>query len=74
MIQWRMGAEHFLHGRVITIVKVSYQSIWQWQRQGSKVFSTKNERSLSFEKLREILSKSFSTLDKDLDKRYSEHP
>jgi uncharacterized membrane protein YgcG len=32
----------------------------------------KNERSLSFEKVMEILSKSFSTLDKDPDKRYSE--
>jgi hypothetical protein len=32
----------------------------------------KNECSLSFEKVMEILSKSFSTLDKDLDKRYSE--
>jgi hypothetical protein len=37
MIQWRMGAEHFLHGQVITMVK------------------------------------SFSTLDKDPDKWYSEH-
>jgi hypothetical protein len=33
----------------------------------------KNERSLSFEKVMEILSKSFSTLDKDPDERYSEH-
>jgi hypothetical protein len=33
----------------------------------------KNECSLSFEKVMEILSKSFSTLDKDPDKRYSEH-
>jgi hypothetical protein len=33
----------------------------------------KNERSLSFEKVVEILSKSFSTLDKDPDERYSEH-
>jgi hypothetical protein len=32
----------------------------------------KNERSLSFEKVMEILSKSFSTLDKDPDERYSE--
>jgi hypothetical protein len=32
----------------------------------------KNERSLSFEKVMEILSKSFSTLDKDPDKRCSE--
>jgi hypothetical protein len=32
----------------------------------------KNECSLSFEKVMEILSKSFSTLDKDLDERYSE--
>jgi hypothetical protein len=24
MIQWRMGMEHFLHGQVIKIVKVSY--------------------------------------------------
>jgi hypothetical protein len=32
----------------------------------------KNERSLLFEKVMEILSKSFSTLDKDPDKRYSE--
>jgi hypothetical protein len=32
----------------------------------------KNEHSLSFEKVMEILSKSFSTLDKDPDKRYSE--
>jgi hypothetical protein len=24
MIQWRMGVEHFLHGQVITMVKVSY--------------------------------------------------
>jgi hypothetical protein len=31
-----------------------------------------NECSLSFEKVMEILSKSFSTLDKDLDERYSE--
>jgi hypothetical protein len=33
----------------------------------------KNECSLSFEKVMEILSKSFSTLDKDPDERYSEH-
>ncbi len=33
----------------------------------------KNECNLSFEKVMEILSKSFSTLDKDLDERYSEH-
>jgi hypothetical protein len=33
----------------------------------------KNERSLSFEKVMEILSKSFSSLDKDPDERYSEH-
>jgi hypothetical protein len=33
----------------------------------------KNERSLLFEKVMEILSKSFSTLDKDPDERYSEH-
>jgi hypothetical protein len=32
----------------------------------------KNECSLSFEKVMEILSKSFSTLDKDPDERYSE--
>jgi hypothetical protein len=32
----------------------------------------KNEHSLSFEKVMEILSKVFSTLDKDPDKRYSE--
>jgi uncharacterized membrane protein YgcG len=32
----------------------------------------KNEHSLSFEKVMEILSKSFSTLDKDPDERYSE--
>jgi hypothetical protein len=32
----------------------------------------KNERSLSFEKVMEILSKSFSTLDKDPDERFSE--
>jgi hypothetical protein len=32
----------------------------------------KNERSLSFEKVMEILSKSFSTLDKDPDERYLE--
>jgi hypothetical protein len=32
----------------------------------------KNERSLSFEKVMVILSKSFSTLDKDPDERYSE--
>jgi hypothetical protein len=32
----------------------------------------KNEHSLSFEKVMEILSKSFSTLDKDTDERYSE--
>jgi hypothetical protein len=32
----------------------------------------KNKCSLSFEKVMEILSKSFSTLDKDPDKRYSE--
>jgi hypothetical protein len=32
----------------------------------------KNERSLSFEKVMEILSKWFSTLDKDTDERYSE--
>jgi hypothetical protein len=31
----------------------------------------KNERSLPFEKVTEILSKSFSTLDKDLDERRS---
>jgi hypothetical protein len=31
-----------------------------------------NEHSLSFEKVMEILSKLFSTLDKDLDERYSE--
>jgi hypothetical protein len=41
MIQWRMGAEHFMHGRVITMVKASCRSIRQWQRQGSKVFSTR---------------------------------
>jgi hypothetical protein len=41
MIQWRMGAGHFLHGRVITMVKVSCRSVRQWQRQGSKVFSTR---------------------------------
>jgi hypothetical protein len=64
--------EHFLHGQVITMVKVSYRSIRQWQRQGSKVFFYKNECSLLFEKVMEILSKSFSTLDKDPDKRYSE--
>jgi hypothetical protein len=33
----------------------------------------KNECSLSFEKVMEILSKSFSTLGKDPDERYSEH-
>ena len=33
----------------------------------------KNEHSLSFEKVMEILSKSFSTLDKDPDERYLEH-
>ncbi len=33
----------------------------------------KNEHSLLFEKVMEILSKSFSTLDKDPDERYSEH-
>jgi hypothetical protein len=33
----------------------------------------KNERSLSFEKVMEILSKSFSTLDKDPDERCLEH-
>jgi hypothetical protein len=33
----------------------------------------KNECSLSFEKVMEILSKSFSTLDKDPDERYLEH-
>jgi hypothetical protein len=33
----------------------------------------KNKRSLSFEKVMEILSKSFSTLDKDPNERYSEH-
>jgi hypothetical protein len=32
----------------------------------------KNEHSLSFEKVMEILSKSLSTLDKDPDERYSE--
>jgi hypothetical protein len=32
----------------------------------------KNECSLSFEKVMEILSKSFSTVDKDLNERYSE--
>jgi hypothetical protein len=32
----------------------------------------KNEHSLSFEKVMEILSKSFSTLDKGPDERYSE--
>jgi hypothetical protein len=32
----------------------------------------KNEHSLSFEKVMEILSKSFSTLDKDPDERYLE--
>jgi hypothetical protein len=32
----------------------------------------KNEHSLSFEKVMEILSISFSTLDKDTDERYSE--
>jgi hypothetical protein len=32
----------------------------------------KNKHSLLFEKVMEILSKSFSTLDKDLDERYSE--
>jgi hypothetical protein len=32
----------------------------------------KNECSLSFEKVMEIMSKSFSTLDKDPDERYSE--
>jgi hypothetical protein len=32
----------------------------------------RNKHSLSFEKVMEILSKSFSTLDKDLDERYSE--
>jgi hypothetical protein len=32
----------------------------------------KNEHSLSFEKVMEILSKSFYTLNKDRDKRYSE--
>jgi hypothetical protein len=38
-----------------------------------KSFFYKNEHSLSFEKVMEILSKSFSTLDKDPDERYSEH-
>jgi hypothetical protein len=38
-----------------------------------KSLTYKNERSLSFEKVIEILSKSFSTLGKDRDKRYSEH-
>jgi hypothetical protein len=33
----------------------------------------KNEHSLSFGKVMEIFSKSFSTLDKDPDERYSEH-
>jgi hypothetical protein len=33
--------KHFLHGQVITMVKVSYQRVWQWQRQGSKVSSTR---------------------------------
>jgi (p)ppGpp synthase/HD superfamily hydrolase len=33
----------------------------------------KNEHSLSFEKVMEILSKLFSTLDKDLDEMYSEY-
>jgi hypothetical protein len=33
----------------------------------------KNEQSLMFEKVIEILSKSFSILDKDLDERLSEH-
>jgi hypothetical protein len=33
----------------------------------------KNERSLTFEKVMEILSKSFSILDKDPDERLSEH-
>jgi hypothetical protein len=33
----------------------------------------KNERSLKFEKVMEILSKLFSILDKDLDERLSEH-
>ena len=32
----------------------------------------KNEQSLSFEKVIDMLSKSFSTLDKDPDERYSE--
>ncbi len=54
------------------MVKVSYRSIRQWQRQGSKVFSTRMSAVLSFEKVMEILSKSFSTLDKDRDERYSE--
>ncbi len=49
------------------MVKVSYRSIRQWQRQGSKVFSTRMSAVLSFEKVMEILSKSFSTLDKDRD-------
>jgi hypothetical protein len=37
-----------------------------------KSFCYKNEHSLSFEKVMEILSKSFSTLDKDPDERYLE--
>jgi chromosome segregation and condensation protein ScpB len=50
-----------------------YQSIQQWQSKAKvKSLFYKNERSLSFEKVMEILSKSFSTLDKDLDKRYLE--
>jgi hypothetical protein len=36
------------------------------------LFYKNKHRSLSFEKVMEILSKSFSTLDKDLDERYSE--
>jgi hypothetical protein len=41
-IRWqRMGIEHFLHGQIITMAKVSYQSVRQWQRLGLKIFSTR---------------------------------
>jgi hypothetical protein len=51
-----MGAEHFLHGRVITMVKVSYRSIRQWQSKARiKNLLYKNECSLLFEKVEKLL-------------------